>query len=388
MITSEIKKREAGLVLNGAGARTAYQAGVIKALGEIFPQDICPFSIICGTSAGSINSAYISSRANEWKEATKALSEFWGKIRLEQVFETSGISLSRISSAWISRVVLPGFVKGNETSNYMLDTKPLLQLISEEIDFKAIRNNIEKGILQGVSFSCIEYFEATTAIFFDANPRFQEWSSVGRKGIRCELEKKHIMASTAIPLFFPPIKIGESFYGDGCLRQTSPLSPAIHLGADRIISIGIREQRENNKAVFNHQKRASPAFAEILGELLNALFLDSLDPDIERLGRINDAIKGQFHDGNLRPGSSLRFIPLLQLAPSRNLGELVPEIIKNFPLILRYLIRGLGASDSDKQGRELISYLAFTKECVVPLIELGYEDTIKKKQLIIDFMNV
>ncbi|MDD4974647.1 MAG: hypothetical protein PHY93_09880 [Bacteriovorax sp.] len=271
----------------------------------------------------------------------------------------------------------------------MLDTKPLAKLLSKEIDFTLIRKNIEKGILQAVSFSSIEYFEQTTVIFFDADPRFPEWTSAGRKGVRCELGKKHVMASTAIPIFFPPIHIGDSYFGDGCLRQISPLSPAIHLGADRIISIGIRQERKNTKHVSAHVKRQSPAIAEILGELFNALFLDSLDPDIERLQRINDSIENQFLKDSFKTKwqTNLRVIPILHLAPSRNLGELIPDIIKQFPLVLSYFIKGLGASDSDEQGKELISYLAFTKECVTPLMSLGYEDTMKKKNMISEFMN-
>lgn len=374
------------IVLNGAGARTAYQVGAIKALGEIFPETKSPFGIICGTSAGSINAAYIASRANEWDAATIALAEMWSKIYLEQIYETSGLSLSRISSAWIQRIALGGRVKTHQGSNYMLNTKPLSKLLSEKINFSAIHQNIQQGILQAVSVTCLEYFEQTTISFFDANQSCLEWTHSGRKGIRCELEKKHIMASTAMPLLFPPIKIEGHYFGDGCLRQSSPLSPAIHLGADRIVSIGIRQKKKKTKHVSEHVKVQPPAYAEILGELFNALFLDTLDPDIERLERINDAIKQGVQPKAIRDQFALREIPILHLSPSRNLGELVPDIIKDFPLVLRYLIKGLGASDIDKQGKELISYLAFTKECVTPLLNLGYEDTMEREDEIREFM--
>lgn len=368
------------LVLNGAGARTAYQVGALKALGEIFPQPKSPFGIICGTSAGSINGAYLSSRADQWNTATLSLAQIWEKLSLDQVFETNGYSLTRISSTWISRVISGDFLKTHKSSNYMLDTKPLAKLLSHKIDFSAIGKQIKKGNLQAVSFTTIEYFEQTTVTFFDALPGVLEWTHQGRKGLRCELEKKHVMASTAIPIFFPPVKIEGSYFGDGCLRQSSPLSPAIHLGADRILSIGIRQKRKETKHVQEHIKRQPPAFAEILGEIFNALFLDSLDPDIERLERVNQTIK-------LNPSAKLREIPNLHLTPSRNLGELLPDIIKDLPIVLRYFIKGLGASDTRKQGKELISYLAFTKACVAPLLTLGYEDTMKRKKEIIEFMN-
>ncbi len=375
------------LVLNGAGARTAYQVGVIKALGEIFPETKSPFGIICGTSAGSINAAYVASRAHEWDVATEALADMWSKIYLEQIYETSGLSLSRISSAWVSRIVLGGRVKTHQGSNFMLETKPLSRLLSERINFSTIHQNILDGVLQAISVTCLEYYEQTTISFFDADPRFLEWAHSGRKGVRCELEKKHIMASTAMPILFPPVKIEGSYYGDGCLRQSSPLSPAIHLGADRIISIGIRQKKKKTKHVSEHIKRQPPAFAEILGELFNALFLDTLDPDIERLERINDAIKQGIQPKALKDQFNLREIPILHLSPSRNLSELVPDVIKNFPLVLRYFIKGLGASDTDEQGKELISYLAFSEECVKPLLSLGYDDTMSREDEIREFMS-
>lgn len=376
------------LVLNGGGARTAYQVGVIKALGEIFIQASCPFGIICGTSAGSINAGYLASRADQWTIATQDLAQIWSELLLEQIYETSGLSLTRISSSWISRTILGGRGVNNQNSNYMLDTKPLSHLLSEKINFPAIHQHILKGNLQGVAITSVEYFEQMTVSFFDADPRFQEWSHSGREGRRCELEKRHVLASAAMPVFFPPVRIKGAYFGDGCLRQSSPLSPAIHLGADRIISVGIREQKKRSNQVSGTIKRQSPALAEILGELFNALFLDNVDPDVERLQRINDAIKNGYLPARSKDQLLLREIPILQLTPTRNLSELIPDILENFPLTLRYFIKGLGASDSEDQGKELVSYLAFTKECVIPLLTLGYKDTMLKKTEIQAFMNL
>lgn len=375
------------LVLNGGGARTAYQVGVIKALGEIFIQASCPFGIICGTSAGSINAGYLASRADQWTIATQDLAQIWSELLLEQIYETSGLSLTRISSSWISRTILGGRGANNQNSNYMLDTKPLSRLLSEKINFPAIHQHILKGNMQGVAITSVEYFEQMTVSFFDADPRFLEWSHSGREGRRCELEKRHVLASAAMPVFFPPVKIKGGYFGDGCLRQSSPLSPAIHLGADRIISVGIREQKKRSNQVSGTIKRESPALAEILGELFNALFLDTVEPDIERLERINDAIKNGYLPASSKDQLLLREIPILNLTPTRNLSELIPDILENFPLALRYFIKGLGASDSEDQGKELISYLAFTKECVIPLLSLGYKDTMLRKTEIQAFMN-
>ena len=189
------------------------------------------------------------------------------------------------------------------------------------------------------------------------------------------------MASAAIPIFFPPIQLGSDFYGDGSLRQSTPLSPAIHMGADRILAISMRH--EERKSEVKKDKEGAPphppAIAEIAGDLMHSVFMDSLDADLERVKRINDSL------AKMPTGvSDLRTIPVLVLSPSRALEEMVPPLLQHFPANLRYLFRGLGVSAH--QGNAMLSYLAFLKECIQPMMSLGYDDTIAKREDIVKFM--
>lgn len=185
------------------------------------------------------------------------------------------------------------------------------------------------------------------------------------------------MASSAIPIFFPPVKIGDSYFGDGCIRQTTPLSPAIHLGADKLIAIGIRyphQQHRMHDLVFSPFQ--NPTIGQISGILLNAIFLDSLEGDVERLRRINKLVQETGH-------SEFKTIPFLMIRPSKDLGSMTQFKSDNLPPMLRYLLKGLGVSDTE--GLDLLSYLAFDESYTKPLIELGYEDTYRMKEEILRF---
>lgn len=374
------------LTLSGGGARSAYQVGVLRALGEILPQEQIPFPILCGTSAGSVNVAYLAARAGSWQTATTELSKIWGNLRLDDIYETNGLAISKIATAWISRTLLGGLGATSGAANYLLDTKPLEKLIRREIDFSAIETHLHKGRLEAISVSTVEYFAQSTVSFYASHTRVLDWSHSGRRSQRCALDRRHVLASAAIPVFFPPVKIDKTFYGDGCLRQTSPLSPAIHLGASRILSVGIRPFRGEEGSELALSKRRPPSLAEILGEMLNALFLDSIETDIERAERINSALADLSKHKGFAFSRPLRPVPILHLAPSQSLTELMPEVIDRFPALLAYCIKGLGVSESKLQGKELLSYLAFLPECTQPLMELGYTDTLKRKHDITAFM--
>ena len=374
------------LLLTGGGAKASYQAGALKALGEILPQTQSPFRVICGCSAGAINAAAIGSKADNWLEATKWLHQIWWNLELKDVYLTNGFSLGKNALAWISRTAFGGKGGTREIANHLLDTKPLSELLAREINFENLHRCIESGVLQGMSISALQYFEQTSISFFEARTDIQNWERSGRRAVRTRLQAEHVMASSAMPVLFPPICIEDQYYGDGNLRLGSPLSPAIHLGADRILCIGLRPIRKTSKAVDPSLKRQSPALAEILGEVLNTVFLDALDADIERLQRINEAIKRAPHEVRDQQFPRLRQIPVFQLTPSRNLDEVIPSLSHQFPPILRYLLNGLGTSDKKDQGQELLAYLAFFAECVHPLLNLGYEDTLKRREEILEFM--
>ena len=379
-------KQTLGLVLTGGGAKAAYQAGAIAALAEIIPQKNSPFQVISGTSAGAINAAFLAASAENWVEGANKLQKLWGELTLQHVYRTDSRSIVKIALGWIARTLFGGKFLKNAHANYLLDTHPLHEMLKKDVDFVQIKKNIDAGILRAVGFTSTQYFSATSISYFDAIPEVEVWVRSNRFGLRTKLGPEHVMASSAIPVFFPPIEIDSKFYGDGSLRQTTPLSSAIHLGANKIISIGIRHERKPDEAAIKADKPQliPPSLAQITGELLNSIFLDSMDFDIERLAGVNkniDMIEKTF-SGTVP--SHYKKVEHLHLRPSIELQTLIPSALKKFPPMMRFLFKGMGASS--QQGNDLMGYLSFLPECSMPLIKLGYEDTMKKKGLILAFL--
>jgi NTE family protein len=381
-------KKKTGLVLTGGGAKAAYQAGAIKALAEIMPSQKSPFEIIAGTSAGAINAAAIASYAHDWNIGANRLQQKWAELTLDQVYRTDLISIIKIALGWVSRTLFGGFFLKNAQANYLLDTKPLFHTLDQFIDFKNINANIGSGDLYAISVTMVQYFSTSSITFFDGDEKIIPWKRANRFGVRTKLDSRHIMASSAIPIFFRPIEIDSKYYGDGSLRQTTPLSAAIHLGAERIISIGIRHENNSNDEMNSlvKQQLNPPSLAQISGELMTAVFLDSMDTDMERLESINQSVDMIEKQLNGTHPSALKKVDHLHLRPSRDLQSLIPASMKRFPPLMRFLFHGIGASN--KQGSNLTGYLAFVPECSKPLIELGYSDTMKRKNEILKFMGL
>jgi NTE family protein len=390
------KPSQTGLVLTGGGARAAYQVGVLSALAEIIPPGRNPFPVLAGTSAGAINIAYLASRAHlsqdHFKDVCGGLKNLWENLSINKIYRTDGFSLSAIATGWISRTLLGGKGGTRKTVNYLLDTEPLKELLLREVDFPNISASISAGNLKGVSITATHYQEGVSVSFFNGQG-VKEWTRSSRMGLQTELSVEHILASAAIPIFFPPISINGSAFGDGCLRQTTPLSPAIHLGAEKLLCIGIKPKRKQSATATSLQHILTPpkssaeaSLAQIGGELMNSLFLDSLDSDIERMERINISLQSFTDKTREKHFGELRQIPILSLGPSRDLSEVVPNLIKKFPLLMRYLLRGIGATD--REGSNLVSYLAFDPEFLKPLMEIGYHDTLAERAAIEEFMEI
>lgn len=366
-----------GLVMTGGGARAAFQVGCVRALYEILGKKNNLFDVISGNSAGGINSSYLAANCENWDVATRNLYELWMKVKPQNIFDLRKRTISDLGLKWVSGTVFGGLTPKGSTVNHLLDTAPLKELASKEIDFTHISKNIENKHLHGISLSTTNYNTGTNVVFYEGSEDVKDWSRSDRFSWRTELRVQHLMASAAIPFFFPPIQIGESFYGDGCIRQTTPLSPAIHLGADRIIAIGVRypHPKEKMKSIA-FSPSPNPTLGQVAGIMLNAIFLDSLDADVERLTRINELIKEGTHP-------ELKTMPILLIRPSRDLGKMTSNISAELPPILRYLLKGIGVSDTE--GLDLLSYLAFDQSYTKPLMELGYEDTYKMKDEILRF---
>jgi NTE family protein len=362
-----------GLVLTGGGARAAYQAGVLRGIAELIPADApCPFTVLTGVSGGAINATGIATRMDDFRQSTAALWDTWSALRTEDVFRTDALTILRLGTKWVRDLALGGLL-GDSSSTYLLDTSPLRRLLERRVEVERIGRYVRSGAIHGIAVSATSYATGAAVTFFDGHPSIRPWARSSRVARRCAIELEHIMASSAIPLFFPPQPLGPSFYGDGCIRLTAPLSPAIHLGAERVLAIGVRFPRPSAEvSAVGGGTVERLTVSDVAGVLLNAVFLDSLETDLERMQRINrtlalvDARHGAAHP------DALRQIPVLAIRPSRDLGTLATDEFEQLPMTLRYMLRGLGASGT--KGWDLVSYLAFEPAHVRRLLELGLRD--------------
>ncbi|HEX5656697.1 MAG TPA: patatin-like phospholipase family protein [Polyangiales bacterium] len=374
-----------GVVMSGGGARAAYQVGALRALCELIHEP-APFKVLAGTSAGAINSTALAVHGDDFRAGVAHLIDTWRGLTPEKVYRTDLASLGGIAARWVRQLGTGGLF-GEATVNALLDTRPLRALLEKALPTERIRSHIWSGHLRGVAVTATSYHTGTAMSFFEGASSIKPWVRSTRLGINESITVAHVLASSAIPMFFPPVEIDGAWYGDGCVRLSDPLSPAIHLGAERLVAIGIRYARRPeetdaiNRAVKKRNK--APAISEISGVMLNAIFLDSLDADAERLERINAMLSLVPQEMRMGMRHPLRKIPLLVLRPSRDLGSLAIEQYRSFPRALRHLLRGIGATGDS--GWDLVSYLAFEPAYIERLMDLGYEDTYARKDEIAAF---
>jgi NTE family protein len=358
-----------GLVLSGGGARAGYQVGVLRALSEVLDQKTTPFNILAGLSAGAINSVTLASGADDFPGSVRQLEDTWMSLLPQSIYRTDVLTLARLGARWLKDVTTGGAL-GKRRANFLLDTQPLRELLNSRLDTSRIVEHIASGILRGVAVSATNYASGTIVTFFDGEPGLQPWLRNDRLAFRERLTVEHVMASAAIPVFFPPVSLEGRAFGDGGMRMTTPISPAIHLGADKI--------NHAQTSALNRETSESPvSVAQIAGVLLNALFLDSLDDDLARLQRINRTLGFIPDDARQKNPDLLRRIPALLLSPTQDLGHLAADEYDKFPAMLRHLLGGIGATG--ESGWDLLSYLAFQPGYISKLIELGYRDTLARR---------
>jgi NTE family protein len=374
------------LVLSGGGARAAYQAGVLHGISRILdgrrgPQ---PFSVITGLSAGAINASFLAAARTSFADQANRLQELWGSLLPEQVIQTGPVSLTRLALSWLKDLSSGGAL-GNPRSTHLLDTTPLRKLLGGQIDFDQIRRNLASGVFHGLAVTATSYATGTSVTFFDSPSQSESWLRSSRIGIQVPLTLDHVLASSSIPVFFRPVRIGQSYYGDGGIRSNTPFSPAIHLGADRIVAIGARYPRSGVEALELNREVAmdSIALADIAGVALNSLFLDALEFDYERLQRINETVQLLTEEAREKHPSRLKVIPTLLIRPSEDLGLEASDEFRRFPAMLRFLLRGLGASP--EKGADLLSYLAFDRNYTRKLVALGVRDAEAQRAEIQEF---
>jgi NTE family protein len=365
-----------GLVLTGGGARSAYQVGVLLALAELLPRSRNPFPVIVGTSAGAVAASVLAAEAHHWRRAVAGLERVWSNFRSEQVFHVDAAHMLRAGAHWVLALVSGGLVLAPPKS--MLDNSPLRELLGVHVDCAGIRRSIARGHVHAFALCSTSYSTGQSVAFFDGVDSIREWSRVQRIGRRTPLTIDHLMASVAIPLLFPPIRIGEDYFGDGAMRQLHPLSPAIHLGADRLLIIGVRQRRAAGVSV-NRLNASLPTPGEIFGYMLDTLFTDQIYGDLEQLERINELVH------SAPPGTRAeRPIETLMLAPSVDPREIAGRHVGEMPRGLRALLRVIGGRDTS--GHQLASYLTFESGYTRALIELGYRDAMEARSALLAFM--
>jgi len=372
-MSSSGKNKKTGLVLTGGGARAAYQVGVLKAVCRFLPATRNPFHIISGTSAGAINAATLAINAADFHRGVRRLNMVWRNFEVHHVFRADTLGLLKTGMHWMTALALGGLGKYNPES--LLDREPLLQLLNEHLDCSQIQQAIEDGFLHALSITASGYNSGQSISFFQGLPDMQHWNRVRRLGVPAEIGIPHLMASSAIPFLFKAERINREYFGDGSMRQTAPLSAALHLGADRLLVIGV-----NNDQSLDERKAADsyPSLAKIAGHVLNSIFLDSLDADIERLHRINQTLQRANKGRITKPKIGLRHVDALVISPSQDIGAIANKYIHRLPRPLRLLLRGVGAINQDDSS--FISYLMFDRIFCRELISLGYADAMQKKE--------
>ncbi|HET7757416.1 MAG TPA: patatin-like phospholipase family protein [Steroidobacteraceae bacterium] len=365
-----------GLVLTGGGARSAYQVGVLLALAELWPRARNPFQVIVGTSAGAVAASVLAAEAHRWRRAVAGLERVWANFRSGQVFRVDPAHMLRSGTHWALALISGGLVLAPPKA--ILDNTPLRELLGLHVDSSGIRRSIARGHLQAFALCATSYGSGNSVAFYDGVESIRDWSRAQRIGRRCEFTLDHLMASVAIPLLFPPMKIGDDYFGDGAMRQLNPLSPAIHLGADRLLIIGVRARRAAG-VVVNRLQPAMPSPGEIFGYMLDTLFTDQIYGDLEQLERINtlvesaQAVRGERH------------VETLMLAPSVDPRQIAARHVAEMPYGLRALLRVIGGRDAS--GYQLASYLMFEAGYTRALIELGYRDAMEARAALTAFMS-
>jgi len=368
-----------GLILSGGGARGAYQVGVLKAISEIAPPSICnPFPIISGTSAGAINAAGLASRAKNFRMAVLGLENTWSQLSSDKVFRTELWSFLRMLLRW----VIPGLAAGYTPQNAaLLDNTPLRHLLELVINRRRIQEAIDADYLKALCITASCYNDGKSVTFFQASPEVPTWDRVRRVGIKARIGVQHLMASSAIPFLFPAQQVGNKYYGDGALRQIAPLSPVIHLGAEKILVVGVSA---NTTAPQFDSVQTYPSLAQIFGHVLNSVFLDSLEGDVERSERINRTLSAFTAEEREQHGINLRPVEVLKIYPSQQIDDIAAAHLHEMPRSLRFFMRTSGGTDPS--GASAASYLLFHSGFCRALIDLGYKDAMARQLEIAEFL--
>lgn len=361
----------------GGGARAAYQVGVLKGIAELLPSARNPFPIIVGTSAGAVAAAVLGAEAFRWQRAVAALEKVWAEFHVAHVFKVDAPSMLRSGLHWLLALLSGGYLLPPPLA--LFDNTPLRQLLERNIDWRHLQRSIRSGHLRALALCATGYRSASSVAFYQAADGPGPWLRHQRLGRPAQLDLDHLMASLGVPFLFPPVRLGDEYYGDGAQRQLWPLSPAIHLGADRLLIIGVRAEIASGIPSPQPSEISPPAPGELFGYMLDTLFMDQVYANIEHVQRLNQVV-----DTAPEAVPDLHKVSTLLIAPRADLQAVAERHFASLPRGLRALLRVMGVRGA--AGAQLASYLLFESGFTRELIALGYEDALRERSALIDFL--
>jgi NTE family protein len=364
------------LVLPGGGARGAYQVGALKAISELLEGQHNPFPVICGTSAGAINAAVLASHAHEFLTGVERLEQFWRSMHCDRVYRTDAWSVLKSGMRFAATLLSGGLIKTNPRA--FLDNMPLRLFLQQELRLDGIQTALDLDALRGVAITASGYSSASATSYFQAQSEIKSWQRTRRRGLPTKLDVHHLLASAALPIIFPAERIGNEYFGDGGMRMIAPLSPAIHLGANRIMVIGTRDEKPD----LPPQSPAEyPSAGEIGGYLMDTIFMDRLNADLARMKRINKTLA--LVPAEKRSQAGMINIESLVIKPSKDLRFVTQAHVHEIPYSVQVLLRTLGGWGRDWR---MASYLLFESAYCGELIDIGYADAMNSEQEIVHFL--
>ena len=386
--------RTTGLVLTGGGARAAYQVGVLKAIAQI--RRDCgeidganPFPVIAGTSAGAINAAALASRADDFDGAVQGLCEVWENVHAEQVYRSDSLGVLQTGARWLTMLSIGWIIARwrRARPRSLLDNTPLASLLMRVVSTERLQRMMRDGHLKGLAVTASSYGSGLHVTFYDSMSDIVPWTRSQRIAVRAGVGIQHLLASSAIPFVFPAVALeidGRTEYcGDGSMRQAAPISPAVHLGSERILVVGAGRMHEPRGERAGSSEY--PSLAQIAGHALSSIFLDALAVDVERLQRINSTLS--LLTPEQRGATRLKPIEVLVIAPSQRLDDIAAKHLGELPLPVRAMLRGIGVQGqgADARGAALASYLLFESPYTRELMALGVTDTMQRRDDVLRF---
>jgi NTE family protein len=374
-------EQKLGLILTGGGARAAYQVGVLKGIAEMLPRRARnPFPIICGTSAGALNAATLAINARQFNKGVQYLDNIWRNFHPSDIYRTDALGVLANSLRWFGGLLANslGIHRLNKVS--LLDNAPLAKLLEEILPCDEIQQSIDAGALHALSITASGYGSGQSVTFYQGGDGIQPWTRAHRIGVAATIEISHLLASSAIPFFFPAVHIHREYFGDGSMRQIAPISPALHLGASRVLVISTISPGETH---HRGPMDSYPTLAHIAGHTLDSIFLDSLEVDIERIHRVNQTLG--YIPEDTRRKVNLRHVDVLVIAPSQPIEKIAERYIHNLPWTVRLLMSLIGVARRGG-GANLLSYLLSEKDFCRALIDMGYHDAMVRKDEILPFL--